>query len=264
MIQSWSSAFRCDTASVCSCFCWRNMLNKKAKSNQGENATLPPREWCHLYFTYNGEQSNENTWAAPRCRSPPLLEQIWPANDSKTTWNCLDWVEKKEGEKAGGKMKISWVCMWVSSESNQRRGGKKRKNTSNDPFKDAASLCLPGLTQLVAVNLRRSSNVRSCRTIKPAETPEVNRTIQLNFPISQMRAYHPDDLLWFLRSAASKATCHTAGWAQMTHVYSPAAEASGWLKVSRLKVSRRRCRPTQRPLCPLSRKGFTLLGPITS
>lgn len=157
MIQSWSSAFRCDTASVCSCFCWRNMLNKKAKSNQGENATLPPREWCHLYFTYNGEQSNENTWAALRCRSPPLLEQIWPTNDSKTTWNCLDWVEKKEGKKAGGKMKISWVCMCVSSESNQRRGGKKRKNTSNDPFKDAASLCLPGLTQLVAVNLRRSS-----------------------------------------------------------------------------------------------------------
>lgn len=99
------------------------MLNKKAKSNQGENATLPPREWCHLYFTYNGEQSNENTWAAPRCRSPPLLEQIWPANDSKTTWNCLDWVEKKEGKKAGGKNenKLSVHVSFEWEQSEERR-----------------------------------------------------------------------------------------------------------------------------------------------
>lgn len=67
------------------CFycCWRNMLNKKARSNQGENATPPPWGLGHLYLADDGEKSNENKWAAPGWRSV-CLEGTWPTNDINT------------------------------------------------------------------------------------------------------------------------------------------------------------------------------------
>lgn len=75
---------------LCLCCYWRNMLNKKAKSNQGENAMLPPWGLCHLYFADNGEKSNENKWVVLCCRSL-RLEGIWPTNDNNTSWNGLYW-----------------------------------------------------------------------------------------------------------------------------------------------------------------------------
>lgn len=94
VLRQCSSDCVCNTSSVCLCFycCWRNMLNKKARSNQGENATLPPRGLCHLYFADNGEKSNENKWVGLRCRSL-CLEGIWPSNDNNTSWNGLYWNE---------------------------------------------------------------------------------------------------------------------------------------------------------------------------
>lgn len=160
-------------------------------------------------------------------QSSPLLEGIWPANDDNRTWKSLNWEEKesRSGTKTG------WMCVCASTESNQRRRDKKRKNTSNDPFKDPASLRLPRLTQPGAVNLgckntsnppRQSKQLKLLRQAdSSAEAPNI-----------QMRAHHPGDLLWFLRSASSKATCHTARRAQTTQVAVPLQRLVGdWKRV---------------------------------
>ena len=137
------------------CCCRRNMLNKKAKSNQGENATLPPWGLCHLYFADNGEKSNENKWVVLCCRAL-LLEGIWLTNDNNTSWNSLYW-NKITRKKAWAGKKNSWMCR---SQTRAIREDRRRKNTSDGTSMDTVSLSLPRLTQLAAVYLGHPSEYK--------------------------------------------------------------------------------------------------------
>lgn len=110
---------------LCLCCCWGNMLNKKAKSNQGENATLPPWGLCHLYFADNGEKSNENKWVVPCCRSL-RLEGIWPTNDNNTSWNGLYWNEITRKKARAEEKQAECACLnWEQSEKKRRKEEKR-------------------------------------------------------------------------------------------------------------------------------------------
>lgn len=109
------------------CFrcCWRKTLNKKARSNQGENATLPPWGLCHLCFADNGEKSNENKWVAPCCRSL-CLEGIWPTNDNNTSWNGLYWNEITRKKARAEEKQADCVRLDWEQPGKKKRGGEKR------------------------------------------------------------------------------------------------------------------------------------------
>lgn len=114
------------------CCCWRNMLNKKAKSNQGENATLPPWGLCHIYFADNGEKSNENKWVAPCCRSL-RLEGIWPTNDNNTSWNGLYWNEITR-KKARAEEKQA-ECARLNREQSEKKRWEEEKRLERSIYR---------------------------------------------------------------------------------------------------------------------------------
>lgn len=114
----------CNTRSVCSAFtaAEETCLNKKARSNQGENAMLPLRGLCHLSFADNEEKSNENKWVALCCRSL-CLERIWSTNDNNTSWNGRYWNEITRKKARAEEKRAEFVCLdWGQSE----KGRKKR------------------------------------------------------------------------------------------------------------------------------------------
>lgn len=140
---------QCSSESVwhqlCPLCCWRNMLNKKAKSNQGENATLPPWGLCHLYFADNGEKSNENKWVAPCCRSL-CLEGIWPTNDNNTSWNGLYWNEITRKKAKAEEKQAECACLnWEQSER-KRWGEEKRFEWSIYRWRRVTDVTLPSKT----------------------------------------------------------------------------------------------------------------------
>lgn len=105
--RSSSSDWTGNTSSVRSAFCrcWRNMLNKQARSNQGENATMPLWEMRHHCFGDNGEESNENKRVA-LCCTFSCLKGIWLANDINRSIKTRS-LEITEVQKNN---QLSWVC----------------------------------------------------------------------------------------------------------------------------------------------------------
>ena len=100
------------------------MLNKKAKGNQGENATLPPWGLCHLHFVDNGEKSNENKWVVRCCRAL-LFQGFWSTNDNDTSWTGLYWKKiTRKKARAEGKH-AEFACLPRAIREEEMARGKK-------------------------------------------------------------------------------------------------------------------------------------------